>query len=158
MTTPNTAPIITPTGPLSLTPPDVEAYHKRLQSLDYGQLIKEQAVLDRVYTNLEDLLPAGRTDLALNPHPLLQKRLLLNNELYRRASADPFVVSNWHRNKAMVEGAIAGSIVGGVVGHFGKSGSMAGAAFVGAVIGAIGAQSQLLTSVLEGMAARVAFM
>lgn len=133
--------------PLPLTSEEVLAYSQVLSSLGYPTLVKELSLLQSTYEQLAPALPDWRLQLSMYPHPIVQKRLLVLNELYQRTQTTPKMAYTYQRNRAMLEWGAAGAVVGGLVGYFTKKELGLGAA-VGGVLGAVAGRSDLLQTVL----------
>lgn len=143
--------------PPPLNAAEVVAYRTRLQSMDYSHLTQEVEVLSRVFEQLEPALPPFRLEFDTYPHPIVQRRLLALNEVYRRAAIDPTQNYRHQKTKLTVEWGAAGAIIGGIVGYMTKDQLQLGA-LVGAVLGGVAGRSDLLRDVLTGLSSRVLMM
>jgi hypothetical protein len=102
-------------------------------------------------------LPAWRLEFDIYPHPLVQQRLLVLNELYRRAQENPMAVYSYRRNNSMWEWGVAGLIVGGLIGGVAKDQIWLGAA-VGGVLGGMAGRSELLQTLLADISTRAVLL
>jgi hypothetical protein len=143
--------------PPPLTPTEVNAYATSLVPMGYPRLVRERELLENIYEQLEAALPPWRLQLDLYPHPVVQQRLLVLNEWYRRGVADPEMAYNYNRNRAMLEWGAAGSVIGGMVGYFTKEQMWLGAA-VGGVLGGVAGRSELFQTLLMSLSARAVML
>jgi len=140
-----------------LTAPEVNQYVASLHAMDYSRLVRERALMDRTFEQLAPALPDWRLRLDLYPHPLVQRRLLVLNEGYRRAAADPEMAYNYNRNRAMLEWGAAGAVVGGMIGQYSQKKPWLGAA-AGAVLGGVAGRSELFQTLLMSLSARAVML
>lgn len=144
-------------SPPPLSPSEVDRYRESLGAMSFARLLQEVDVMTKTYDQIEPALPDFRLSLDLYPHPVVQRRLLALNELYRRAASNPVENYTYRKRSSMLEWGAAGAIIGGVVGYVGKDSLWLGAA-VGAVLGSVAGRSELLKDVLTGLSSRVLMM
>lgn len=143
--------------PPPMTPAEVNAYAADLTSMGYPQLVRERELLETTFEQLEPALPLWRIQLDLYPHPVVQRRLVVLNEWYRRGVADPRMAYNYNRNRAMLEWGAAGAAVGGMVGYFAKERLWLGAG-AGAILGGVAGRSELFQTLLMTLSSRAVML
>lgn len=139
--------------PAPLTSETVALYRQRLSQMTYQQLVRERDLVQQTYDLVADALPEWRVDLSLYPHPVVQRRLLVMNELYKRAEVNPEMAYSYHKNIAMIEWGAAGAVVGGLIGYFAKDRLWTGV-ISGGVLGAVAGRSALLQNILMNISSR----
>ena len=143
--------------PAPLTPAEVNAYAASLTLMGYPKLVRERELLENTFEQLEPALPPWRMQLDLYPHPVVQRRLLVLNEWYRRGVADPEMAYNYNRNRTMLEWGAAGAVIGGMIGYFTKEQLWLGAG-AGAVLGGVAGRSELFQTLLMSLSSRAVML
>lgn len=139
--------------PPPLSPAEMQAYATAISKLDYKRLTQERDLLEWIFEAVSPALPEWRLEFDVYPHPLVQQRLLVLNELYKRAQENPVRIYNYRRTNSMIEWGVAGALVGGLIGGIAKDRLVLGTA-VGAVLGGMAGRSKLLQTLLTDISTR----
>ena len=132
--------------PPPLTQAEMATYAAALSKLDYSRLLQEKELVEWTFESVSPALPEWRLSLDVYPHPLVQQRLLVLNEVYA-----------YRRNRSMWEWGVAGGIVGGLIGGLAKDQLLLGVA-VGGVLGAVAGRSDLLQTLLTDISTRAVLL
>lgn len=136
--------------PLPLTPEQMVEYQQFLAQQPLSYIGTELELVDRTFAMLQPALPEWRLQFDQYPHPLVQKRLILLNEIYRRSNATPIVTARYFKGRNMLEWSLAGAVVGGLIGGVTKGEVLLGTA-AGAILGAVTGRSVILQDVLTSL-------
>jgi hypothetical protein len=144
--------------PLPMTPEEVEVYAAQVRSLSYPQLVRAIELMNQAFTAIKDSLPEDRLNLMVYPHPMLQRRLVLMNEFYRRSVESPRSVAFYNMTKTTFEWGLAGGLIGGAFGYFFVQKKATAGALAGMVLGALAGRSEVVQRVFVGFASNIAAM
>lgn len=133
--------------PYAMSPSEIDSQVAIFRALSYPQLLREMDLIQRSYDALKDALPPERLDLLQNPHPVMQLRVLLLNELYYRTITNPQYVYSYNRDRTMFEWGVAGAVVGGGAGYLIFKHPWIGLG-IGGIIGAMVGKNELIQRLL----------